>query len=239
MVAAEDNQKPTESGRLYIVATPIGNLSDLTERGRKILCQCDLIACEDTRKTGQLLAKIGSKVPTLSNHEHNEKERAREIAEHVAIGAQVALVSDAGTPAISDPGFRAVRECRRRGLEVVPVPGPSAVITALSASGLPTNGFFYAGFLPPKTVARQRFLGEYQSFPYTIVLYESSHRIAKLAADIVSVLGPGRVVCFAREVTKLHETLLTGTAEKVAAGLQGRQLKGEFTVIIAPEGFEL
>ncbi|MEM9227355.1 MAG: 16S rRNA (cytidine(1402)-2'-O)-methyltransferase [Verrucomicrobiota bacterium] len=238
-MAAVDDESPSQKGRLYVVATPIGNLSDLTERAREVLCSCDLIVCEDTRKTGQLLSKLGSSVPTLSNHEHNEKDRASDIAGRVAAGAQVSLVSDAGTPAISDPGFRAVRECRRRDLEVVPVPGPSAVITALSASGLPTNGFFYAGFLPPKTAARQRFLSEYQRFPYSIVLYESSHRIVKLAADIVSVLGPGRVVCFAREVTKLHETFLIGTAESVAAGLEGRQLKGEFTVIIAPEGFEL
>ena len=227
------------AGHLYVVATPIGNLGDLSARATEVLCACDLIACEDTRKTGQLLARLESRVPTLSYHEHNEKDRALELADKLEAGQSIALVSDAGTPAISDPGFRLVRECRRRGLPVVPVPGPSAIITALSASGLPTNGFLYVGFLPPKSAARKRFLEEHADFSYTLVVYESSHRIDKFAAEIVELLGPERVVCLAREVTKLHETFLVGQAGTVAAQLKGNNLKGEFVVIIAPKGFEL
>ncbi|MBC2594305.1 16S rRNA (cytidine(1402)-2'-O)-methyltransferase [Ruficoccus amylovorans] len=235
-----DGQAPaTPEAALYVIGTPIGNLGDLSRRATELLCACDWIACEDTRKTGQLLARIGSTRPTLSCHEHNEQARASELADKVAAGQSVAVVSDAGTPAISDPGFRAVRECRRRGLPVVPVPGPSAVIAALSASGLPTNGFLYVGFLPPKSAARRRFLEEHKDFPYTLALYESSHRIDKFAAEMVDVLGPERVVCLAREVTKLHETFLVGGAESVAARLTGHNLKGEFTVLIAPRDYVL
>ena len=224
---------------LYVVGTPIGNLGDLSQRATDILCRADWIACEDTRKTGQLLKRIESQRPTLSCHEHNEQARAIELADKVAAGQSVAIVSDAGTPAISDPGFRAVRECRRRALKVVPIPGPSAVIAALSASGLPTNGFLYVGFLPPKSAARRRFLEEHRDFPYTLALYESSHRIGKFAAEMVDVLGPERIVCLAREVTKLHETFLVGGTESVADQLKGNNLKGEFTVLIAPRDFEL
>ncbi len=234
-----ESSAPALEPALYVVGTPIGNLSDLSQRAIDVLCGCDVIACEDTRKTGHLLARIGSTRPTLSCHEHNEQPRASELADKVAAGQAVAIVSDAGTPAISDPGFRAVRECRRRGLRVIPIPGPSAVIAALSASGLPTNGFLYVGFLPPKSAARRRFLEEHRNFPYTLALYESSHRIGKFAAEMVDVLGPQRVVCLAREVTKLHETFLVGPVEQVAAQLTGNNLKGEFTVLIAPDTFEL
>jgi 16S rRNA (cytidine1402-2'-O)-methyltransferase len=235
-----DAQPPAAlEAALYVVGTPIGNLGDLSQRATDILCRADWIACEDTRKTGQLLARIGSGRPTLSCHEHNEQARAGELADKVAAGQSVALVSDAGTPAISDPGFRAVRECRRRGLTVIPIPGPSAVIAALCASGLPTNGFLYVGFLPPKSAARRRFLEEHKDFPYTLALYESSHRIDKFAAEMVDVLGPERVVCLGREVTKLHETFLVGGAESVAAQLKGNNLKGEFTVLIAPRDYVL
>ncbi len=236
---AEDESRPVAAGHLYVVATPIGNLGDLSSRACEVLCACDLIASEDTRKTGQLLARIESRVPALSYHEHNEKERAQELADKLEAGQSIALVSDAGTPAISDPGFRLVRECRRRGLPVVPVPGPSALVTALSASGLPTNGFLYVGFLAPKSAARKRFLQEHADFPYTLVAYESSHRIDKFAAEIVEQLGPERIVCLARELTKLHETFLVGPAGSVAPQLKGNNLKGEFVVIIAPKGFEL
>lgn len=235
---AEPSQEVLQPG-LYVVATPIGNLDDLSQRAVDVLSRCDNIACEDTRKTGQLLARFDIRRPTLSCHEHNEKSRAAGIADRIDAGGSVALVSDAGTPAISDPGFRIVRECRRRGLPVIPVPGPSAVTTALCASGLPTNGYLYAGFLPPKSSARRRFLEQYADFPYTVVLYESSHRIGKFAAEIVDVFGPERVVCLARELTKLHETFLVGPAEKVAAQLTGPNLKGEFTVIIAPADYVL
>ncbi|QYY37047.1 16S rRNA (cytidine(1402)-2'-O)-methyltransferase [Ruficoccus sp. ZRK36] len=236
---SEETPSASPEAALYVVGTPIGNLSDLSQRATDLLCSCDWIACEDTRKTGQLLKRIESTRPTLSCHEHNEKDRASELADKIASGQSVALVSDAGTPAISDPGFRVVRECRRRGLKVVPIPGPSAVIAALCASGLPTNGFLYVGFLAPKSAARRRFLEEHKDFAYTLALYESSHRIGKFAVEMVEVLGPERVVCLAREVTKLHETFLIGSAESVAAQLTGNNLKGEFTVLIAPASYEL
>ena len=235
-----DNASLTpQPGHLYVVATPIGNLADLTERARAILGSVDLVACEDTRTTGGLLTRFGLHRELVAYHEHNETEAAERLVEQIAAGKSVALVSDAGTPAISDPGFRLVRACRRRGLPVVPVPGPSALTAVLSASGLPTNGFFYAGFLPPKSAARLAFLEKYRDFAYTLALYESCHRIDKFAAEIVEQLGPARVVCLAREVTKLHETFLVGPAADVQARLAKASLKGEFVVLIAPVDFVL
>jgi 16S rRNA (cytidine1402-2'-O)-methyltransferase len=154
-------------------------------------------------------------------------------------GQAVALVCDAGTPNLSDPGFRLVRACRRAGLPVIPIPGPSAILAALCASGLPTNGFLFAGFLPPKTSARKNFLAKYHDCEYTIVLYESCHRIAKLTDDIVEVLGPARVLAVARELTKKFETFLVGPAAEVRTQLAGDNLRGEFTVVIAPADYEL
>jgi len=226
-------------GHLYVVATPIGNLADLTERARSLLAQVDLVACEDTRTTGALLTRLGLRRDLVAYHDHNETEAALRLADQLAAGKSVALVSDAGTPALSDPGFRLVRECRRRGLPVVPAPGPCALTAVLSAAGLPTNGFLFVGFLPPKSAARERFLIEYRDFTYTLALYESCHRIDKFAGEIVTVLGPDRVVCLAKEVTKLHETFLVGRAEDVAAQLDRISRKGEFTVLIAPAGFTL
>lgn len=226
-------------GHLYVVATPIGNLADLTDRARALLGAVDLVACEDTRTTGGLLTRLGLHRELIAYHEHNETEAAERIADQLAAGRSVALVSDAGTPALSDPGFRLVRACRRRGLPVVPAPGPCAVTAVLSAAGLPTNGFLFAGFLPPKASARVAFLGKYRTFDYTLALYESCHRIEKFAEEIVAELGEDRTVCIAREVTKLHETFLVGPAADVRDRLLKGSLKGEFVVLIAPEGFVL
>ena len=235
-----ENQSLTpQPGTLYVVATPIGNLADLTERARAILGAVDLVACEDTRTTGGMLTRFGLHRELVAYHEHNELEAAERLADLLAAGKSVALVSDAGTPALSDPGFRIVRACRRRSLPVVPVPGPSALTAVLSASGLPTNGFLFVGFLPPKSAARLAFLEKYRDFPYTLALYESCHRIDKFAAEIVGQLGPARIVCLAREVTKLHETFLVGPAADVQARLLKGSLKGEFVVLIAPADFEL
>jgi len=228
-----------QPGHLYVVATPIGNLADLTERAREILAKVDLIACEDTRTTGVLLRRFGLHRDLVPYHEHNETEAADRLAEAIALGKSVAVVSDAGTPGLSDPGFRIVRACRRRNLPVVPVPGPSALVAVLSAAGLPTNGFLFAGFLPPKSAARVTFLQKYRDFDYTLALYESCHRIDKFANEIVEVLGPDRVVCIAKEVTKLHETFLVGLAADVQARLTKTSLKGEFVVLIAPKDFTL
>ncbi len=226
-------------GHLYVVATPIGNLADLTERARAILASVDLIACEDTRTTGVMLGRIGVRRELFPYHDHNEAEAAVRLAERLAAGQSVAVVSDAGTPALSDPGFRIVRECRRRGLPVVPVPGPSALTAALSASGLPTNGFLFVGFLPPKSAARIAFFEKHRDFAYTVVLYESCHRIAKAVDELNVTLGGDRVICVAKEISKLHETFWVGPAADVQARLKQASLKGEFVLIIAPAGFAL
>jgi 16S rRNA (cytidine1402-2'-O)-methyltransferase len=226
-------------GHLYVVATPIGNLADLTERARAILGAVDLVACEDTRTTGALLTRLGLRKELVAYHEHNETEAAEKLVEQIAAGKSVAVVSDAGTPALSDPGFRVVRACRRRGLPVVPVPGASALTAVLSASGLPTNGFLYVGFLPPKSAARIAFLERHREFDYTLALYESCHRIDKAVAEIVTTLGGERTICVAKEVTKLHETFFVGAAADVQARLAKASLKGEFVLLIAPQDFTL
>ncbi len=226
-------------GHLYVVATPIGNLADLTERAKSILGSVDLVACEDTRTTGSMLTRLGLHRDLVAYHDHNEIHVAENLAAQIAAGKSVAVVSDAGTPAISDPGFRIVRACRRLGLPVIPVPGACAVTTVISASGLPTNGFLFAGFLVAKSAARITFLEKYREFDFTIALYESCHRIEKFAQEIVATLGPDRVICIAREITKIHETFLVGPAGEVRDRLLKGSLKGEFVVLIAPAGFIL
>jgi 16S rRNA (cytidine1402-2'-O)-methyltransferase len=228
-----------QPGHLYVVATPIGNLADLTDRARAILGAVDLVACEDTRTTGAMLTRLGLRRELVAYHEHNETEAAERLVEQLAVGRSVAVVSDAGTPGLSDPGFRIVRACRRRGLPVVPVPGACALTAVLSASGLPTNGFLFVGFLPPKSAARISFLSRYRDFEYTLALYESCHRIDKFATEIVSTLGPDRIVCIAKEITKLHETFLVGPAAEIDERLRRTSLKGEFVVLIAPATYEL
>jgi len=236
---SENTSLTPQPGHLYIVATPIGNLADLTERARAILAAVDLIACEDTRTTGGLLTRLGLRKELVAYHEHNEIEAAEKLADELAAGKSIAVVSDAGTPALSDPGFRVVRACRRRGLPVVPVPGPSALIAVLSASGLPTNGFLYVGFLPAKSAARISFFEKHRDFDYTLALYESCYRIEKAVDEIVTTLGEARVICVAKEVTKLHETFFVGPAADVRARMSKSNLKGEFVLLIAPNNFEL
>lgn len=229
------------SGTLTLVAVPIGNLGDITERARQTLLDAPCIACEDTRVTGKLLALLGAeKRPDLvSFREENEKSLAGTLADRIHGGQDVVLVSDAGTPAISDPGFRLVRECRRRGLPVTSAPGPTAAATALSLSGLPSDGFLFAGFLPPKSAARKRFLETYQDFNYTIVVYESCHRIGKFLDELVEILGPRRCISVCRELTKLHETVHSGPAAEVREKAGKGSQKGEFVVLIAKDGFDL
>jgi len=226
-------------GHLYVVATPIGNLGDLSPRALATLGGVDLIACEDTRTTGAMLARLGVRRDLVAYHEHNEREAAESLADAIAGGRSVAVVSDAGTPGLSDPGFRLVRACRRRGLAVVPIPGPCAVTAALSAAGLPTNAWLFLGFLPPKSAARISALNRYRDFEFTLALYESCHRIERFANEIVEVLGPERCVCIAKEITKLHETFFVGAAGEVRDRLARSNLKGEFVVLIAPAGFTL
>jgi 16S rRNA (cytidine1402-2'-O)-methyltransferase len=236
---SENTSLTPQPGHLYVVATPIGNLADLTDRARAILAGVDRIACEDTRTTGGLLTRLGLRNDLVAYHEHNETEAAEKLADEIAAGKSIAVVSDAGTPALSDPGFRVVRACRRRGLPVVPVPGASALTAVLSASGLPTNGFLYVGFLPPKSAARISFFEKYRDFDYTLALYESCHRIDKAVDEIVTTLGPSRVICVAKEVTKLHETFFVGPSADVKARLAKASFKGEFVLLIASKDFVL
>jgi 16S rRNA (cytidine1402-2'-O)-methyltransferase len=238
-MSASNPSLTPQAGTLYVVATPIGNLADLTERALAILGGVDLIASEDTRTTGAMLTRLGLHKPLVAYHEHNEAAAALSLADQIAAGMSVAVVSDAGTPGLSDPGFRIVRECRRRQLPVIPVPGASALTAVLSASGLPTNGFLFAGFLPPKTSARLAFFTQHREFTYTIVLYESCHRIDKAVDDLVATLGPDRVICVAKEVTKLHETFFVGRSADVQARLAKASLKGEFVLLVAPAAFVL
>jgi 16S rRNA (cytidine1402-2'-O)-methyltransferase len=222
-----------------VVATPIGNLADLTERARILLGAVDLIACEDTRTTGALLTRLGLHRELIAYHEHNEIDAAERLVARLAEGRSIAVVTDAGTPGMSDPGFRVVRACRSRGMPVVPVPGANALTAVLSASGLPTNAYLFMGFLPPRSAARITFLEQHREFPYTLAFYESCHRIDKFVDEIVATLGGERAVCVAKEVTKLHETFLVGSAADVRARMATASLKGEFVVIIAPANFVL
>lgn len=226
-------------GCLFLVGTPIGNREDLSPRAARILAEADVIACEDTRTSQAILRPIGVSKPLVAYHEHNEIPQSATLADMVASGKKVALITDAGMPAISDPGFRVARECRRRGLRVVPIPGPTAALTALAASGLPSDGFLFLGFLPAKTSARRRVFEVYKDFSYTLVFYESTHRIVVFIEDLIAVLGTERTVCVAREITKLHETFYAGKAAEVLAALQKGSVKGEFVVMIAKNGYSL
>ena len=218
---------------LYVVATPIGNLEDITFRAVRILKEADLIACEDTRHTRKLLDHYGIHKPAVSYHEHNEEARAVELLAKLQAGATIALVSDAGTPLISDPGYRLVAKALEHGIPVQPIPGPSALLTALAASGLPTDSFHFAGFLPAKTSQRRKSLERLRDEPATLILYEAPHRILDTLEDIATVLGD-RPIVVAREMTKIHEEFLRGTAVSLAKELAGRPpLKGEITLLIA------
>jgi 16S rRNA (cytidine1402-2'-O)-methyltransferase len=234
--AAVQGDRPTTmsnpAGTLYLVATPIGNLEDITLRALRVLKEADLIACEDTRQTRKLLDHYGIEKPVISYHEHNEAGRARELAGKLATGARIALVSDAGMPLVSDPGYRLVQEAIAAGAKVEPIPGPSALLTGLAASGLPTDSFHFGGFLPAKTGQRRRTLEALRSEEATLIFYEAPHRILETLEAIEETLGQ-RPVVVARELTKLHEEFLRGTAAEVRATLAARaSVKGEITLLI-------
>ena len=228
--------RSVSAGTLYVVATPLGNLEDLTLRALRVLREVSLVACEDTRRTGQLLAGQGLKTPTTSFFEHNERWKGERILEALRAGRDVALVSDAGTPGISDPGFRLVRDARAEGLAVVPVPGPSAVIAALSVSGLPTDRFRFVGFLPQRTLARQKALRELRADPDTLVFYESPMRVTAMLADALEALGD-REAFLCREATKLHEEYRRGRLGDLLALLRERErVRGEIVLVVAGAG---
>ena len=220
-------------GHLYVVATPIGNLGDLSPRALKVLDAVDLIAAEDTRVTGALLAHFGVRTRMVALHEHNEADAARDVLDALRKDRSVALVSDAGTPLISDPGFGLVREARALNLPVVAVPGPSAVLAALSISGLPTDSFVFAGFLPAREEARRHRLVELAAEPRTVILYESTHRIVDTLQALAQVLGDRRV-CLARELTKLFEESRTAKAAELLAWLRAdeNRQRGEFVLVL-------
>jgi len=223
--------------KLYLVATPIGNLEDITLRALRVLKEVDLIACEDTRQTQKLLSHYGIEKRTVSYHEHNEMTRAAELIVDVERGASIALVSDAGMPGISDPGFRLITLAIRHHVPVVPIPGASAFLAALVASGLPTDSFRFSGFLPPKRGKRRELLENILASPRTQVFYEAPHRLIETMEDVVEVLGLNRQVVIAREVTKIHEEFLRGRAGELLEKLKQRgEIKGEITLLIGKSG---
>lgn len=234
-------------GTLYIVATPIGNLDDLSSRAIAVLSKASLVAAEDTRHSGRMLQAIGVETKMIALHDHNERDRAERVLQALEEGSDVALISDAGTPLISDPGFVLVREARRRGLRVSPIPGPCAIIAALCAAGLPTDRFTFEGFLPSKKGARRTLLERLSADAATLIFYESPHRILEAVADIADAMGPGRELVIARELTKTFETFYAGPASEVLQTLQDdpHGSRGEFVVMIhgaqkeaADEGME-
>jgi 16S rRNA (cytidine1402-2'-O)-methyltransferase len=231
----KENLPPLTPGTLYLVATPIGNLEDITLRALRTLKECDVIAAEDTRHTGQLLRHFEISKPLISYFKFNESRRSEEILDRLGRGEKVALVTDAGTPGISDPGQRVVKAAIGAGFRVEAVPGACAAVVALAASGLPTDEFHFAGFLPHKSGQRRKELERLAALPGTIVLYESPYRIEKLMAEIAEIV-PRREIAVGRELTKRFEEFWRGTGAELAAGISKRTLKGEFVVLIAPNG---
>lgn len=221
------------AGRLYVVGTPIGNLEDITLRALNTLKASDLIACEDTRHTQKLLNHYEIRTRTISYHEHNEMTRAPELVLQMEQGSVISLVSDAGSPVLSDPGFRLVHLAVRHKVPVVPVPGPSAMVAALTGAGLPMNEFIFTGFLPARKSARRKALAALAPFKKTIVLYEAPHRIVESLRDVHEILGEREIV-IAREVTKVHEEFLRGTVVEIRDLLKKTPRKGELTVILGP-----
>ncbi|WP_321394942.1 16S rRNA (cytidine(1402)-2'-O)-methyltransferase [uncultured Desulfuromusa sp.] len=230
------------SGTLYVVATPIGNLEDMTYRAVRILEEAALVAAEDTRHSRKLLNHYGIKTPLISYHEHNEESRSSQLIDKLKAGESIALISDAGTPCIADPGYRLVSRCRQEGVMVAAVPGPSAVITALSISGLPTDAFRFVGFLPAKTHGRCQYLEQIKDEQQTIVCYEAPHRLVACLEDIARVCGTDRPIAIARELTKRHEELFSGRVDEALDYFSRSPVKGEIVILLGaaqerlPEG---
>ncbi|MEH2026482.1 16S rRNA (cytidine(1402)-2'-O)-methyltransferase [Nostoc sp.] len=226
-------QTDPKPGTLYVVGTPIGNLEDITFRAVRILQTVDIIAAEDTRHTGKLLQHFQVKTPQVSYHEHNRTSRIPELLEHLVNNKAIALVSDAGMPGISDPGYELVKACIEAGIPVVPIPGASAAITALSAAGLPTDRFVFEGFLPAKTQQRQEHLESLQTESRTLIFYESPHRLRDTLQDLAEVWGSDRQIVLGRELTKLYEEFWRGTIAEAIAYYTQREPQGEYTLVVA------
>ena len=241
----DSQQDSPQPGSLYVVATPIGNLGDLSPRAVEVLRGVDRIAAEDTRHSRKLLQHFAIQTPLVAVHEHNEREIAPRLVEQLRAGASLALISDAGTPLISDPGFNLVRLAREAGVRVIPVPGPSALVCALSASGLATDRFVFEGFLPTKRMARRARLAELHHDSRTLILYESSHRIVECLQDLAEVFGGGRHAVLARELTKQFETIRDASLEELAqwVATDRNQQKGEIVLLVAgcpqPEKYQV
>jgi 16S rRNA (cytidine1402-2'-O)-methyltransferase len=223
---------------LHVVATPIGNLGDITIRALATLASADTVLCEDTRTSGKLMERFAIRTRLSPYHEHNAQKVRPEILERLSQGAAIALISDAGMPLVSDPGYRLVKEAAALGIPVTACPGPSAVLTGLALSGLPTDRFLFAGFVPQKQGERKRLFAEFAALKATLIFFESPHRIIETLHDLGAAL-PGRSVAVTRELTKLHEEVLRGTAEEIAAQLESRaSVKGEITLLVGPPGEE-
>ncbi|MBS0584165.1 MAG: 16S rRNA (cytidine(1402)-2'-O)-methyltransferase [Proteobacteria bacterium] len=235
---ARQDDTPAAGGKLFVVATPIGNLDDLSPRARATLSQADLIAAEDTRHSAALLRHHGIATRCVALHEHNEREASVELVRRMQAGASIALISDAGTPLVSDPGYRLVRAARAAGVAVSPVPGACAAIAALSAAGLPSDRFVFEGFLPTKSAARRAALQTLRGETRTLIFYESSHRIVETLQDLVAEFGGEREAVVARELTKQFETVLDGTLAQLSLRVAGDadQQRGEFVVLVAGAG---
>ncbi|MFZ0414190.1 MAG: 16S rRNA (cytidine(1402)-2'-O)-methyltransferase [Candidatus Acidiferrales bacterium] len=227
------DEETSARGCLFLVATPIGNLEDISLRALRVLKEVDVIACEDTRQTLKLLSHFEIRKPLESYHEHNEMTRAAELVLRIEEGARVALVSDAGTPVISDPGHRLVSLCLRHHLPVIPIPGPSAIVAALAASGMPSEEFTFLGFLPARPAERRRRLQQLSSESRTLVLYEAPHRLRATLEDALEILG-NRRAAVARELTKIHEEFIHGHIDELIAALAKKPPRGEITLLIAP-----
>ena len=225
------------AGTLYLVATPIGNLKDISQRAIETLRSVDVIACEDTRHTKKLLNAYGISTKLVSYHEHNEATRAEELIERLKGGDSIAIVSDAGTPMINDPGFRMVQRSQEEKINVVPIPGPVAFVNAAIVSGLPTNPLFFGGFLPSKKGERRKYLQSVAAVPATLIFYESPHRLGPSLEDCAEVLG-GRDAAVVRELTKLHEEVVTGKLPDLASNYSSGEVKGEIVLVIAESGGE-
>jgi 16S rRNA (cytidine1402-2'-O)-methyltransferase len=225
-------------GRLILVPTPIGNLGDISRRCAEALAECDVVLCEDTRVCSKLLGHLGLRKRMIVYRDDNEMAAVPAIVSLIEGGGSVCLTGDAGTPTISDPGHRIVRECRRRGLPVEALPGPCALTTALAASGLPSDGFLFLGFLKNKSAARIRIFQRYEDFDHSLICYESCHRILKFLEDLRGVVGDGRIVCVARELTKLHEEFSIGPLGNVIEKMIQARARGEYVAIVAPRKFE-
>ena len=220
------------AGKLYLVPTPIGNMGDITSRAREVLKDAELVACEDTRHSGQLLKKLDLKKRLISYHDFNESARADQLVRQIREGASVAVITDAGSPGISDPAYRIVRAAIDNDIEIVPLPGPTAIIPALTASGLPTDRFFFEGFLPNKSGARRKKLERIADFQHTLVFFESPHRVGKSLGDMLEVLGD-RAACLAREISKRHEQFLRGSISDLVDAITAKPVKGEIVLVVA------